>query len=411
MSSNGSAGPLRGRDGFVTPATEALDLLPLMMFRRRAIRMRRPGDWRPSPPTREELDLPLHRASARCSSNRILLVIIAGGQRSLLHNSSISEFCIMGHVECMVYTDTDDPFDAPSSMQVVPPRAYLRDTRLPPPKTRKAECCPPAMRNEMDTQPAQRMDNFFCDSHRAATLGSQYRFLPALGHARRAHASAWALGSLSWLAMVDDDAIINPTALRQVLGRVDPDVPSYLGDFGEWTYTIATSKVYRNASPGEEMVWEPPYACGGAGTVFSRAAVRKMDFLDCAARYHVGCFQSDWMIGECAKLGGVTPMAEGNLSWTSCGFCSAPCSKRYQARMLATFSDGPTGSGICAFAQQTPATLCSQKDSPEFVAAACRWSSHARSLAIRHSWCDCRDPRCAKGPHLQRRLYNAPDYS
>ena len=39
--------------------------------------------------------------------------------------------------------------------------------------------------------------------------------------------------------------------------------------------------------------------------------------LACGSRYHVGCFQSDWMIGRCAAEGGVLPMV-GALS---CGLC------------------------------------------------------------------------------------------
>lgn len=246
------------------------------------------------------------------------MVIIAGRQRAraLLHNSSLSDFCALPKVVCAAYTDTDKSFDAPPSMRVVPAGAYLREPMLPPPKRRR-ECCPRSGKWTY-AKGRQMTGSFFCDTHRAATLSSQYRFLPALGHARREYASSWALGELSWLVMVDDDAIVNPIALRQVLEGLDPDVPAYLGDFGEWTYALATSPLYRNSSfQTSDLTWEPPYACGGAGTLFSRAAVRKLDFFRCAARYHIGCFQSDWMIGRCAAESRVLPM----VSTFSCGLC------------------------------------------------------------------------------------------
>ena len=307
--------PERGLDGFV-PMSTALELLPEMAFHRRTVHVRESGEWRPSPPSKIELDRILRTRSKRREG--ILMVIIAGRQRAraLLHNSSLSDFCILPKVVCSAYTDTDDSFDAPPSMRVVPASAYLREPMLPPPKRRR-ECCPRTGK-WAHAKGRQMTGNFFCDTHRAATLTSQYRFLPALGHARREHASSWALGDLSWLVMVDDDAIVNPIALRQVLEGLDPDVPAYLGDFGEWTYALAASPVYRNSSSQtSDLTWEPPYACGGAGTLFSRAAVRKLDFFRCAARYHIGCFQSDWMIGRCAAESRVLPM----VSTLSCGLC------------------------------------------------------------------------------------------
>ena len=113
-------------------------------------------------------------------------------------------------------------------------------------------------------------------------------------------------------------AIVNHAALRQVLNRLDPNASVYLGDFGEWTHAMGVSRDYHNASiPATQLRWNPPYACGGSGTVFSRAAVRQTNFFRCAVRYHVGCFQSDWMIGRCAAEARVMPMVMAE----SCGLC------------------------------------------------------------------------------------------
>ena len=100
--------------------------------------------------------------------------------------------------------------------------------------------------------------------------------------------------------MVDDDAVVNHDVLQQVLRGLKPSIPVYLGDFGEWSYHIRTSKLYRNAtsfggSAVSELMWMTPYACGGSGTVFSMAAVKAMDFLACARRYHLGCYQRSWL--------------------------------------------------------------------------------------------------------------------
>lgn len=60
--------------------------------------------------------------------------------------------------------------------------------------------------------------------------------------------------------------------------------PLYVGDFG---------------SSGDAVKMHIPYfACGGAGSVLSEAALRRMDVLHCLHRYHLRCMQSDWMIGS-----------------------------------------------------------------------------------------------------------------
>ena len=334
-----------GLDGFATSFhTGAPQKLPAMTFHKRRVWQRLPGDWRPSPPSKSELEQPFLRGAPQHPG--ILLAIIGGKHSgaSLLHNSSLSRACSVAGITCVVYVDSDEAFDAPQSMTVTGPRSYLQESALPPPKTTRRQCCVMGPKRAGKSAAAS---GFFCDKHRSATLASQYRFLPAFAHARKAYASRWASGSLSFLVMVDDDAVVNIPLLLKVLGGLDPSVPTYLGDFGEWTqapecrqlalgdhrlpcafpapkalamaacsaegarcrrrlgsseraflpphhlprcqvpalrHALAISKLYRNASYSQgQLSWEPPYACGGAGTVFSNGAVRKLDFLRCAS--------------------------------------------------------------------------------------------------------------------------------
>ena len=59
------------------------------------------------------------------------------------------------------------------------------------------------------------------------------------------------------------------------------------------------------------------YACGGAGTVLSRAAALRMSVPRCIAQFRRRCMQSDWMLADCAKAWGVH--FEGSHG---CGSCS-----------------------------------------------------------------------------------------
>ena len=59
------------------------------------------------------------------------------------------------------------------------------------------------------------------------------------------------------------------------------------------------------------------YACGGAGTVLSRAAALRLDVPRCIARYRRRCMQSDWMLADCARSHGVRFNGDHG-----CGSCS-----------------------------------------------------------------------------------------
>ena len=115
---------------------------------------------------------------------------------------------------------------------------------------------------------------------------AQLRYLPALEHARRENMQQFRSGALKWLVQLDDDSVVNVQNLLHLLARHNPMELLQLGDFS-WFYE-------------NETHWRRPYACGGAGTVFSAAAVVATDFGGCAHRFSRACLQSDWMIGMCA---------------------------------------------------------------------------------------------------------------
>jgi hypothetical protein len=78
-----------------------------------------------------------------------------------------------------------------------------------------------------------KMSSFFCERHRAATLSSQYRFLPALAHAKRMFATALQT-HVQWVTLVDDDSMVNTAMLLQTLSALDHTVPVYAGDLIYW---------------------------------------------------------------------------------------------------------------------------------------------------------------------------------
>lgn len=207
------------------------------------------------------------------------------------------------------------------------------------------------------------------DPHRAVTLRHQYRFLPALAHAKALE--GWRSGAFQWLVLVDDDAIVYPERLTRVLGRYDPTHPLYLGDFGHWTATL--TRVPENRR--NLLSWEPPYSCGGSGTIFSHAAVAQIDFARCAHHYHQSCYQSDWMIGRCSSEAKVTPVVLG----PSCGTCLSCGSKQQLARQLLLSQMEATVDG-CAFATLT----CEGRIVPHVRQALCR--AVEKRAAIVHGW-------------------------
>lgn len=70
------------------------------------------------------------------------------------------------------------------------------------------------------------------------------------------------------------------------------------------------------------------FACGGSGSIFSQGAMLHLDFNRCARTLHHGCYQSDWMLGQCAHDGNVKPVY--NLS---CGLCRNFCGRQMKQHL------------------------------------------------------------------------------
>ena len=141
-------------------------------------------------------------------------------------------------------------------------------------------------------------------AHVLRTLPAQYRFMPALQHARATHMRA----DSRWLVLVDDDSWVAVPRLLRILGDHNHDRAVQLGDF------IQPKQI-------NDTHWHRPFACGGAGTVLSRTALQRIDWLACMRTFAGKCLQSDWMLGRCAYDHGVA--AEQSMS---CGVCGAASS-------------------------------------------------------------------------------------
>ena len=184
--------------------------------------------------------------------------------------------CGMLGLRCMAFTDDNDtPLPGNrESLMVLRPRDYLTHGMAGP-----KSCC-----NMSDER------SFFCNPHRAQTLAAQYRFLPALAHARSVLATLHAR-SLRWVIVVDDDSLINARLLHRHLDALNYTEPWYGGDLAHW-------KAGQRSWDRENRHFPPSgtFACGGAGSLFSVVAMTATDFGSCARRLHTGCYQSDWMM-------------------------------------------------------------------------------------------------------------------
>lgn len=121
------------------------------------------------------------------------------------------------HMRCLFFVDEDQ--NATRAINEQPDRQIrwnvLRNTHAP-------EHCCARRKNGM------KRGNFFCTPHRAKTLGAQYRYLPALMHAKRS--SSFRRGSFNWIVMVDDDAFVFVPRLLWILSRLNSSVPLYAGE-------------------------------------------------------------------------------------------------------------------------------------------------------------------------------------
>lgn len=287
-----------------------LEELPKMLLGSGIVNVtwRKSIDPRPGVPSHRQLE----RARTPKPIAGIKIGIMSGKLNAAQLIKAFKSTCEHSLVSCSLFGEFNErPSDAtlPASMPHVPRDGYQNESV---PVRQAGDCCPKKTREEIKVDDFR----FYCDGHRALTLSHQYRYLPALAYLQAKHESKWMDGSYSWLVLIDDDATVRIQKLVDVLARYNHDVPVYMGDFGQWTMMAKNIKMEMR----RVMAWEPPYACGGSATVFSKVAMRRTDFHGCVYRYHRGCYQSDWMIGRCSAAARNIPM----VSEPSCGTC-LPC--------------------------------------------------------------------------------------
>ena len=142
---------------------------------------------------------------------------------------------------------------------------------------------------------------------------AQLRYVPVLNYMRELIMSGQdeMFAKAKWLVIVDDDTFVFHHNLASYLRTLDDTTPIYTGDVvpDEWL------PVSRDGMGNELGVSSPTvFVNGGGGSVFSRAALQKMDTERCVNNTMPGQpwwrWQSDWMIGACAADAGITPLRQ-----------------------------------------------------------------------------------------------------
>ena len=142
---------------------------------------------------------------------------------------------------------------------------------------------------------------------------AQLRYVPVLNYMRELMTSGQddLFDSAKWLVVVDDDTFVFHHNLAAYLRTLDHTSPIYTGDVipDEWL------PVSRDGMGNELGVSSPTiFVNGGGGSIFSRAALQRMDTERCVNNSMPGQpwwrWQSDWMIGACAAEGGVQAMRQ-----------------------------------------------------------------------------------------------------
>ena len=193
---------------------------------------------------------------------------------------------------------------------------------------------------------------------------AQLRYLPALHYVRgllRARATP-RYREVKWLILVDDDTFVFRRNLRDALAPLNPSTPVYTGDVvpDDWL------PITRDGAGHELGVSSStPFVNGGGGSVFSTAALLRMDTEGCVNASLPDRpwwrWQSDWMIGACAAAAGIRPLRQpdGRFNQFACTDASVQ------------FCDG-----VYETEYDRPATLHPMRSTARMAAA---WGAYANS--------------------------------
>ena len=274
-----------------------------------------------------------------------ILGIMASQTRSNLAKKNFQHICDRNDTKCFLFFDTDNP-PKWNSFTSVPLKVQSHHPGPTP-----AQCCPGGNETAY-VQSRASTGTYFCEKHVQDTLIAQYRFLPSLHYMKSMLIRKFLSHQIDWMGLFDDDTQVDFEKLRYQLGRCGRGIPLYLGDTGWKTYGFeypqTNSMGFLNFHESVRVKLSRKtriFACGGSGSIFSRAAINRIDFLQCIKKYHSFCMQSDWMLGRCASKYDV--ISDPSFS---CGVCGI-ASKCHEG--------GLSPDKNCVFAQHTG--FCSSK--------------------------------------------------
>ena len=142
---------------------------------------------------------------------------------------------------------------------------------------------------------------------------AQLRYVPVLNYMRELLVGGHddTFRNCKWMVIVDDDTFVLYHNLKQFLSTLNHDNPIYTGDVvpDNW---MPVSKDGMGNDLGVSS--NTLFINGGGGSVFSRAALQRMNTEHCVNNSMPGQawwrWQSDWMIGACAADAGIPPLRQ-----------------------------------------------------------------------------------------------------
>lgn len=169
------------------------------------------------------LPLPQRRT---LQAHEVVFLVLASHKRMSFLDAIDHSYCGPHHegISCSAYLDCElsqlreRAQNRIRSLKLVPASEYALADHLP-----RAQCCD--RRQGGNGWDARGPVSLYCQEHSKVTLPAQYRFVPALAHARRTHLAELASGARKWLVLVDDDTWVSVPRLLELLGSVDDSRP------------------------------------------------------------------------------------------------------------------------------------------------------------------------------------------
>jgi len=162
-----------------------------------------------------------------------------------------------------------------------------------------------------DMKPWYPMYDFITEKKQVAYAVAQARFMLCVREMRRLviNPPDDRFKKVKWVAQVDDDTYVFYHNLMLELGRHDPEDKIYTGQVAPDFWL----PVHQDGFGRELAIAAPdPFVLGGSGSIFSVGMIRELDIDYCINASLPGelweRWQSDWMLGACAKRQGWDPV-------------------------------------------------------------------------------------------------------